>query len=125
MTGRDAILAPMPPPPEPTPNLKTLPNLVLSKFMTVANGLLRILLNPNLIALDANNAVNCNIFESPKVIAVKVPPIINSPVASFRCKLFSKSTLPSAFALIILIKVFVNQPPANIRKKSTNLCNTP
>ena len=122
--GIDRIAPPIPPPP-PIPIPSALPNLVLNNWITAWNGLLNILLNPNLNALDANNAVNDNNLLKPIVAAVSVAPITNKPVPSFLCKFFNKSTLPSAFAWIISIKVFVNHPPASTRKKLTSLPNIP
>ena len=118
------------PPPPPTPPAtapipKTAPTLPRKNVKTELNGLLKILLKPNLNALDAKSAVKPKTFLNPIVAAVNVAPITINPVVNFPFNLFNNSIFPSAFALIISITVFVNQPPANIKKKLTNLCNTP
>ena len=71
----------------------------------------------------ARDPIPLNIVLNPKLKATIVPPTISNCFVRVPLSWFSKSILPSALALIILTTVLVNQPPANIRRKSPSLAN--
>ena len=78
---------------------------------------------PNLNAELANAPIPLSNNLNPRLMATIVPPTINNCFCRVFFNSLNKSVLLSELALIILTTVFVNQPPANIKKKSVNLAN--